>query len=124
MSVTFNQNLSVNSDGTDPVSGIAQDVGTNNLKINKSFAAGSTNAVSGIVFNGTALKAIILKSTQDCTLKVNSSVSPSVTINLIANQPLVWSASSAYFANPINFNVTEIYVTCTPATTLTGKVLT
>lgn len=46
-----------------------------------------------------ALKSLYIKSDQDVTLETNSSSTPDDTINLIANQVLLWSVND-YAANP------------------------
>jgi hypothetical protein len=86
------------------------------------FPAGSVNTLLAIAFSATGLQNIILKSDKNMTIKVNSSSSPILTINLIAGQPYQWNVSSG-LANPFSAAVTAFYVSCTPAATLTGKIL-
>jgi hypothetical protein len=49
---------------------------------------------------------------------------PQDTIALIAGIPLVWGKSAGYTANPFAGNVTQAYITCTPAAQIQGRVLT
>lgn len=124
MSVTFNQTTTINADGSNPVSGQVMDVGSNNLSSNVSIPAASTGFATNIAFNGVNLQSLILTSNQNITLLINSTGSPFATINLLANVPFVWSKSAGYFANPLNTNVTNIYVNSTSAALLKTKILT
>jgi hypothetical protein len=49
---------------------------------------------------------------------------PQDTIVLTAGVPLIWGKSTGYGSNPFAGNVTQAYVTCTPATRLQGRILT
>ncbi len=108
------------------VSASWQDIGTIEVVPEVPVAAGASNATTGIAFNGTNLQAIELISTQNCTLYVNapSGGSPFATINLKAGIPYTWSASKAQISNPLNTNVTQIYVTATSACIISGRILT
>ena len=124
MSVQYNETASMNSNGSNPVSGTSIDVGNNDLSVNLSIAANQTGLATNITFNGANLQAIILVASQNLELQINSTSTPFATINLKAGIPYTWSASAGYFANPLNTNVTQIYVTSTTACQLKGKVLT
>lgn len=124
MSVTYSQMVSVNSGGAGSIAGAFEDVGNNDLQIDQGVGAGLTDSPLGILFNGANLQSIVLVSSQNVTLKINSTGSPFATINLKANIPFHWSASASYFANPLNVNVTQVYATTTSACRLRGRVLT
>lgn len=83
-----------------------------------SFPAGSTNVVFTLALTVANLTDVFLVATQNCTIKTNSTGSPSNTINLVAGIPFVWEVSAGYYACPFTVNVTTAFLTCTPATVL------
>jgi hypothetical protein len=123
MSIVHKQTLSLAVDGGSSVSGTATEVGSTNVSIDQVFAAG-TNVLFTITFAHATLQSVILVSDQDMTVKTNSSGSPDDTISLKANNPLVWSASAAYYTNPFSHaDVTKFYLTNATAARLKGRFL-
>jgi hypothetical protein len=80
------------------------------LAIDETVAIAATNFLVGISIDASELEAIYINSTQDLTLKTNSSGSPQETIPLKANVPLIWFAGG-YFAIPFAGDVTGFYFT-------------
>lgn len=77
-------------------------------------AAGETNkAFVEPTIDVSNLKALAVFSPVDCTLKTNDSGSPDDTINITANNPMIWYDGSG-LACPISKDVTDWYVTSDP----------
>lgn len=125
MSITHQQSLSISSSGGGPnVGGSVTEIGGTETVINTVFAGSLTNSLFAMAFVAANLQSIVLVASQPITIKTNSGSSPANTINLLAGIPLVWSKSSAYFANPFTSDVTAWYITTTGASGLKGKILT
>lgn len=123
MSVTQTTSVKTASGDGGSVSGQYTETGTSELAISENYPAGSTNTQFTIAFNYANIQNLELVSSQDMTIKTNSSGSPDNTFSLKANNPLVWSKSGAYFANPFTANVTKFYITCATAASLKGRIL-
>lgn len=124
--ITYSWSVSISSSAGGRLAANWQDDGNIEVTPNVSVPAASVNFATGIAFNGTNLRAIELVSNQNCTLYINapSTGTPFATINLLAGIPFIWSANAAQIANPLNVNVTNIYVTCTPSLNIQGRILT
>lgn len=123
MPVTNTLTWNVVSDaGSASLSGSQPEVGGTEIGINQNFPIG-TNTSYSIAFSNTTLQSIFLVANKNMTIKVNSTSSPILTINLVANTPYVWDASPGYWANPFSAAVTTFFVTNTVTGTLKGKVL-
>ena len=123
MSVTHTIRPSVASSAGGAVSGSYTETGTTETSIDQAYPAASTNVLQACAFTISGLQSIILLSSQDMTIKTNSSGAPANTIALKAGVPLVWSITPGNFANPSTVNVTAFYVTCVNAATLKAKIL-
>lgn len=110
MSITHRQALSLAVDGGQSLTGSFNEVGTSKVEIDAVFAPG-TDVLYTISFAVANMQSFMLLSDQNMTIKTNSSGSPANTINLIAGNPMIWSKSAGYFANPFTTNVTAFYVT-------------
>lgn len=73
-------------------------------------AIGATNFQAILGIDVSELEALYVNSTQDLTLKTNSSGSPQETIALKANVPLQWQ-TGGYFAVPFAGDVTSFFFT-------------
>jgi hypothetical protein len=124
MSITHNQSLTVNTNGSAPVSGKVSEVGNTEVALNVALAAGTTDQLQALTLTAANLQSLILVASQNLTIETNSGTTPAQTISLVAGIPLVWSKSAGYFANPITANVTALYLTCAAATVLQVKILT
>lgn len=124
MSVSINFTSNVNVDGSGALSATFSEVGATAITIDNQFAAGSTDVEYDVSFAHATIQGIWLMSTVDMTVKTNSSSVPSQTLSLKAGRPLRWGTSEGYFSNPITADVTKLFVTCTAAGKLKGKVVT
>jgi hypothetical protein len=88
-----------------------------------SFPASSVNTSYSLAFPYATIQQIFLWSDKGCTLKFNSTGSPTPTIVLQPGSPFEWNSSDGYFANVFTANITVVYVSCTPAAQLRGFVL-
>lgn len=123
--ITHAQSVSVSSDSSSTLKGSIQEAGSSEINISEPLPAGTANVEYDLAFAGNSLQSVVLLSNQNLTVLVNSTSSPALTINLVANCPYVWSKSAGYFANPFaGVTVTKFFLSCTPAATLRGKVLT
>jgi hypothetical protein len=84
--------------------------------VDLAIAAAQTNfLVTFVTITLANVVAFFLSCDQTCTVKTNSSGSPTNTINLIGGQPYVWTNLS-YIAIPLaSTTLTSFYVTNTPA---------
>jgi hypothetical protein len=87
------------------------------------FPAASSNVSLTLAFPFATLQQIILLSDKGMTLKFNSTSSPVPEIVLQPGSPFEWNSSDGYFANPFTANITQVFVSCTPASRLTGFIL-
>lgn len=99
------------------------EAGTSEINLDSQYAASSSNVSLAAAFDVADIQAVILLSDQNLTLETNSGGSPDDTISLIAGVPLEWSRSAGYFPCPFTVDVTGLFVTCTPAARLRGKIL-
>lgn len=107
------------------ISGQTTDTGNTLTTTTATFPASSTNASLTLAFTKANLQSSFIVADQNCTIKTNSTGSPSETITLIANIPhptYSWS-KSAGLTNPWTTDVTTAFVTCTPATTIKYGIL-
>lgn len=71
----------------------------------------STDLLVNFTLDVSELKALYIVSDKAMTIQVNSGSSPSVTLTLVANEPLVWWTGSSH-ANPFSStDVTALYLT-------------
>ena len=80
----------------------------------KTLTASQANLEIDIAFPYTRIKSFYVLAQGACTLKINSSTDPDVTITLAAGQPLKWRYVDAA-ANPFSTNVSSIFLTDTSA---------
>lgn len=105
------------------VNGTTYEEGTTETAIDDSFAAGDTDIAKSKPFVAADLRGLVMVSTANITIKVNSTGSPIHTFNLIAGTLFKWSYSEGYFANPFTADSVTWYVTASVAARLTGKIL-
>lgn len=128
MAVTETIQTSVAStSGAASITGTESEFGNVEINIpNLSFSANSNGASisNSFVFNAAAVQLIVLVATQNCTIGTNNSVSPTNTVSLVANIPLVWGRSAGYFPQPMNANTNAGFLTCNAATILNARIVT
>lgn len=123
-SITNKLQYSVSSStGSTSLSGYDAESGNSEIIVNETFGAGSSNVEFSLSLTAANLQSVFMVSTQNLTIKTNSTSSPGNTINLVAGIPLVWGTSSGYSTCPFTSNVTAGYATCTPAAQLQMKIL-
>lgn len=81
------------------------------VTLDVTVAGSTTNESHALAITTAKLRSFFLISSQNVTIKTNSTGSPNNTWNLIAGVPFVWSADAAYFTNPVSANITTIYIT-------------
>jgi hypothetical protein len=91
--------------------------GTAEQTIEATVAAASTDAPIAATWPAAQLLAV-LPADQDCTVKLNSSTTPTATIALKAGRPLTWSSADGYFARPFPSDVAGSYVSAVAETNL------
>lgn len=77
----------------------------------------ATNQPISVAFAVASMQSILIYASQACTLKTNSSSSPTQTITMTAGQQINWGNNFSA-ANPITADVTSMFVT-NPSSTLT-----
>lgn len=75
-----------------------------------SVGNGVSNRALDVTLDVSEVSFVWMKSTVDMTLKTNSTSSPTDTISLAANKPLVWF-TGCYYSNPLTADVTQMYIT-------------
>ena len=123
MSVTHRITHSLASDGAGGLSGAQEELGATEIKIDKNYAAGTSNELLSVAFTTAGLQSIFLLSDKNLTIETNDGTTPDDTIDLVAGTPFVWSKSPGYFPNPFGTDVTAFYVTCATAARLKGRIL-
>lgn len=113
----------VTSTNSRSVNGATIEQGTVETAIDDSFAAGATNEAKSKPFVAADLRGLVMTSTADITIKINSTSSPIHTFNMKAGTAYVWSYSEGYEANPFTADSVTWYVTSAVASKLTGKIL-
>lgn len=78
------------------------------------------NTPVAFAFVKTKLKSICIVADQACDIYTNqaSTGTPQEHLAILADQPYIWTAADAYFANPFAGDVTSIFVTCAAITRL------
>lgn len=124
MSIT--DTIQVNTAGTDGsrVTGSSVEVGNARLAVDVSLPASTTNQSQAMAFTVASLQSVYLLSSQNLTIKTNSSGSPANTINLKAGIPYIWRASAGYNTCLFTVDVTSWFLTCTAAARLQAAILT
>lgn len=84
------------------------------------IATGSTNTQVNIAIDVSAVKAFVLVSDQDVTVKTNSTSSPNTTFTLEANHPYTWDTDSED-AFLLAVDVTVVYITNASGATATVR---
>ncbi len=95
--------------------------GEGEVDLDATVALSTTNKEFDIQFIKTDVISMIMYSDKVVTIKTNSSGSPSDTISLAANMPLVWNTDTPT-AIPLAGNVTKIFVTNATATAAALKI--
>lgn len=85
------------------------------VSIDETIPASSTNVAISAGIDVSALQGLVYTADQACTIKVNSTGSPTKTITLSAGEVFVWKSGQS--SDPLgSSDVTTLYVTCTPET--------
>jgi hypothetical protein len=71
MSITHSQKLSVNTNGASPISGSQTEVGSAEIEIDSTYAAGSANTILAAAFTAANVQSLILVADQAMTLSTN-----------------------------------------------------
>ncbi len=95
--------------------------GEGEIDLNATVALSTTNKEFDIQFIKTDVISMIFFADKAVTIKTNSSGSPSDTISLAANMPLIWNTDSPV-AIPLAGNVTKVFVTNATATNAAVKI--
>ena len=90
-----------------------------------SIAASTTDQPINLAWTAAKVQSLVIWASGACTIKVNSTSSPSTTLNVAANQMIMWGHDFTA-ASPIPGDVTALYVTNsgTSAVSLRIRVLT
>lgn len=79
------------------------------LSFNETIPAATTNQLIPLAFTLANMISLVISSDANVTIKTNNSGTPDQTINLVGGKPMVWD-SGEYYANPIEDNITALYV--------------
>lgn len=83
------------------------------IGFSKTIPTGNNNRVT-IAIDITAIKAIAIESSEDCTIYTNdqSGGTPDDTLTLTADVPLIWTENDPAAALFLTVDVTDLYITC------------
>lgn len=84
--------------------------GGGNPSVSESIADSETDLLVVYAVDVSAIQSIIINSTQDITIKTNSSGAPDETLAIVANASYVWTIDSL-FTNELATDITALYVT-------------
>ena len=79
------------------------------IRIEDAVVEATVDQLVQVAFTIATMVSCYIYSTQNMTLKTNSSGTPQETINLKANVPLIWNTDS-YGSNPFSGDITAMYV--------------
>jgi hypothetical protein len=127
MAITHTINSQFVSSNGGSVNGSVASTGDSENNYQMTIASSANNEAHDVMFPTGAgqLKSIYLLATARMTIKTNSSGSPTNTIELYANEPIIWTSNGGAaqpFSNSVD--VTKFYVTSTPGGTLECRILT
>ena len=106
------------SNGSTTVAKTATVTADEQIELQATLSASSTNVLHTLALDVSEMKAAYLCCTADCTVKTNSSSAPDATINLTANVPVCWY-TGGNGSNPfITTDVTKVYLTCADGGTI------
>jgi hypothetical protein len=103
-------NQTIDPAGGNAVTATKQYTGSAHVGIRETVANGQTDKQINVAIDVSAVKSIIIKSTQDVTLETNSGSAADDTINLLANVPYIWNTDS-YDAFLLGTDVTALFIT-------------
>ncbi len=81
----------------------------------------STNLEVDLPIDKDGLKLFYLAADQNLTIKTNATSGQDQTLNVVANEPLVWSNKSLQSC-PITFDITKLFITSAASADATLKV--
>lgn len=90
--------------------------------ISQDINASAANVEILVALDVSKLQSVVIKASQDCTVKTNSSGAPDDTLTIEANVPYVWTINS-YDANLITADVSKVFVTNLAAVAMTFQLL-
>lgn len=107
--------------GNDSV--VAVETVTSDSEANQDVAVadGQTAFHTVLAIDVSQLKSLFIKSDQDITIKTNSSGSPTDTIDVVANIPLMWTPDCG-FDCPLSADVTGLYIANDSGSTATVQI--
>lgn len=107
MSYSMRVTHSAHISGEKTVSLDTTHTGTNKVLLDVSVADSVTDEQHEIAIDVSALQAIYIFSDQDITIETNDGTTPQETINVTANEPVIWeTGDSALFSG----DVTDFYI--------------
>lgn len=122
MATTGTLTISGSCAGQNPAKVITKTAGSV-VTINEPIGASQTDLLFNIAFDKDRLEMCYLVASEDMTIETNDGTEPGDTINLVADEPLIYWKDGPY-ANPFaSADVTAFYITNTDAGTLEGFIL-
>lgn len=123
MSITHTITKTWASGTSAPLSKSVSFVGVRELNIDAAVAASTTNQQELLSFTAASLLEIFISSTQNVTIKTNSSSSPQETLTITGGDPLQWD-NTCGIAIPFSGDVTSIFITNAGASSATVSIRT
>ena len=115
--------LAVTTDGSKTLNGTINAVGSSEIALDELYPVGADQPIT-LALTVAQLQSLVIVADQNCTFETISPTSPTDSIPLVANAPLVWAKVPNYFPCPFTANVTIAYLTTAVPTRLKYKFLT
>jgi hypothetical protein len=110
MSLTDKITRSYTGNGSAITSTVGEYTGNGIASFDDDIAAGATNVEIDITFPFASIQALAIVSSQDLTLKTNSTSTPGDTISIKGGVGIVWG-KDFHEANPFTADVTKLFAT-------------
>lgn len=110
MSFAHTLTQTIDPSGGSTVTANKQYTASGQVRVQETVANGQTDKQIIVGIDVSAVKSIVIKSTQNVTLETNSGGVPANTLNLLANVPYIWNTDS-YDTFKLTTDVTSVFIT-------------
>lgn len=85
--------------------------GSNEINVDESIPDSSTDLQVTMNIDVSVLKSLYIESDQNITIETNNGTTPTDTLTLVANEPVIWTTNSVH-SNPLTADITtDIFIT-------------
>lgn len=121
MTITHKSTISLEQGGV-ILSQTVESTGTGEVNVDESIPDSSTDLEITFTIDQSAMVSLYIESDQNLTIETNDGTTPTDTITLVANEPIIWTTNSVH-SNPITADVTaNIFITQSSGSTAILKI--